>query len=93
MENKFTIVGPDGVEIECDVLFTFENPDTGKSYIIYTDNTLDEDGNTVVLASVFDPTGKNPALMPIETEEEWDMIDSVFEDLQSQMEDGDLGGE
>ena len=57
-EGKFTIVDKDGNKIECDVLFTFESDKTHKNYIVYTDNTKDELGNTKVYASVYDP--KNP---------------------------------
>ena len=64
----FTIVNDEGKEIECEILFTFDSDETKKSYIVYTDNTLDEEGSTKVYASVYDPTGQNPALMPIETE-------------------------
>ena len=66
----FTIVNDEGKEIECEILFTFDSDETKKSYIVYTDNTLDEEGSTKVYASVYDPTGQNPALMPIETEKE-----------------------
>ena len=42
----FTIVNDEGKEIECEVLFTFESDETKKNYMVYTDNTLDEEGNT-----------------------------------------------
>lgn len=41
--------------VECETLFTFESTETGRSYIVYTDNTTDEDGNTTVYASIYDP--------------------------------------
>jgi uncharacterized protein YrzB (UPF0473 family) len=37
----FTIVNDEGKEIECEILFTFDSDETKKSYIVYTDNTLD----------------------------------------------------
>ena len=40
-KNSFTIIGEDGVEKSYDVLFTFDNDETKKSYIVYTDNSLD----------------------------------------------------
>lgn len=85
-ENKkglFTIVNEEGKEIECEVLFTFDSEETKKSYIVYTDNTKDETGSTKVYASVFDPTGKDLSLQPIETEKEWIIIENILSKLQS----------
>lgn len=47
----------------------------------YTDNTTDEEGNTKVYASIFDPNEEDPILYPIETEEEWSLIESILETL------------
>lgn len=52
IENTvFTVINEQGEETECDVLLTFDSEETGKSYIIYTDNTLDENGNIKVYVS------------------------------------------
>lgn len=83
----FTIVNDAGKEIECEILFTFDSDETKKSYIVYTDNTLDEEGSTKVYASVYDPTGQNPALMPIETEKEWLVIENILSSVQQKIEE------
>ena len=44
----FNITNDEGQEVECEVLFTFESDETGKNYMVYTDNTVDEEGNTKV---------------------------------------------
>lgn len=82
-ENTFTIINDEGVEIRCEILFTYEDEKTGKNYIAYTDNTLDEDGNTKVFASVFDPNEDNPVLIPIESDEEWELIENILESLSN----------
>ncbi len=82
----FTIVNDEGKEIECEILFTFDSDETKKSYIVYTDNTLDDEGSTKVYASVYDPTGQNPALMPIETEKEWLVIENILSSVQQKIE-------
>ena len=82
----FTIVNDEGKEIDCEILFTFDSDETKKSYIVYTDNTLDEEGSTKVYASVYDPTGQNPALMPIETEKEWLVIENILSSVQQKIE-------
>ena len=87
MENQkmtFKILGDDGREIECEVLFTFESDETKKNYIVYTDNTLDEQGNTKVYASIYNPNEENTNLIPIETEKEWKIIETILEELQQQ---------
>lgn len=82
----FTIMGDDGKEVECEVLFTFESEATGKNYIVYTDDSFDEDGNIAVHASVYNPDEDETLLLPVETEEEWAMIETLLEQIQ----DGDI---
>ena len=53
--NSFTMLNEAGEEVKYDVLFTFDNEETNKSYIAYTDNTYDDDGNISVYASTYDP--------------------------------------
>lgn len=87
MENNkmtFKIIGEGGKEIECEVLFTFESDETKKNYIVYTDNTLDEQGNTKVYASIYNPNEENTNLIPIETEKEWKIIETILDELQQQ---------
>ena len=79
----FKILGDDGREIECEVLFTFESDETKKNYIVYTDNTLDEQGNTKVYASIYNPNEENTNLIPIETDKEWKIIETILEELQA----------
>lgn len=96
MEEKkgiFTIVNEEGKEIECEILFTFDSDETKKSYIVYTDNTLDENGSTKVFASVYDPTGQNPALMPIETEKEWLVIENILSSVQEKIDEASAQAE
>lgn len=90
MEEKkgvFTIINDQGQEIECEILFTFDSDETKKSYIVYTDNTLDESGNTKVYASVYDPTGQTAELMPVETEKEWLVIENILSTVQEKIEE------
>ena len=88
-EGKFTILNDEGKEIECDVLFTFDSEETGKSYVVYTDNTLDDEGNTEVYASVFDPTGTNSGLQPVESEKEWKVIETILAEILHSVADGE----
>ena len=84
-DMTFKVINEDGVETECDILFTFESEETGKSYIVYTDNTFDENGNTRVYASTYEPDEGYGKLLPIETEKEWKIIETVLETLQEEI--------
>ncbi len=84
-KNSFTIIDPDGVEKTYDVLFTFDNEETKKSYIIYTDNTLDSNGNVEVYASIYDPKDPHSKLEEIKTDKEWKVIDTILQTLQEEI--------
>lgn len=88
-KGVFTIVDDKGKEVECEILFTFDSDETKKSYIVYTDNTVDEEGSTKVYASVYDPTGQNPALMPIESEKEWLVIENILSSVQQKIDEAE----
>lgn len=85
-DNTFTIVNDNGEEVKCEILFTYEDEKTKKNYIAYTDNTTDDEGNTKVYASIFNPKEENPVLLPIETDEEWKMIEGILSSLTSNEE-------
>ena len=80
----FKVINDEGKEVECEVLFTFESDETKKNYIVYTDNTIDEEGNTKVYASIFNPEEENPVLLPIETDEEWKLIEGILSSLTNE---------
>lgn len=80
---SFTVLDEKGKKTVCDVLFTFDSEETGKSYIVYTDNSVNENGNTQVFASIYNPDSEKQQLMPIETEKEWKIIEIILEELQA----------
>lgn len=63
-------------------LITFDSDD-GKSYIVYSDGSKDENGALIVKASIYDPTGIDLHLLPIETEEEWRVIEKVYKSIET----------
>lgn len=84
--SVFTIKNANGVEVECEVLFTFDSDQTKKSYLVYTDNTKDESGSLKVYANIYDPNGNNMNLLPIETQEEWNTIEAILSKLEETSE-------
>lgn len=87
---SFTVINDEGKEVVCNVLFTFDNADESRHYIVYTDETKDEDGNVQVYASMYDPQqGKKMELLPIETPEEWGVIEEILSDIQEKIKNGE----
>jgi uncharacterized protein YrzB (UPF0473 family) len=84
VNNEFEIYNEDGEKIKCNALFTFESDETNKNYIVYTDNTFDEEGNKKVYASTYNPKEENPILGPIESEKEWKIIEDILNRLQTE---------
>lgn len=83
--NTFKVINDEGQEITCDILFTFDSEETKKSYIVYTDNSKDVEGNIQVYASIYDPKQDNPRLEPIESEQEWKIIETILNTLQDEI--------
>ena len=84
-KNTFSMIDENGNEVVYDVLFTFDNDETGKSYIAYTDNTRDDAGNIQVYASTYDPENPEGKLEAIETDKEWKVIETILENLQEEI--------
>ena len=90
MENKnqFTLIDEEGKKVVYDVLFTFDSEETNKSYIVYTDNTLDEEGNIQVFASTYQKgEGTTTKLEAIETEKECKIIETILNTIQETVKD------
>ena len=83
-KTTFTVLDDNGKEVVCEVLFTFDSEETKKSYIVYTDNTTDDDGNVRVYASIFDPNSEKTELIPIETDREWKIIETILDTIQEE---------
>ncbi len=81
-EKQITVVDEQGNEILCEVLFTFESEEFGKSYVLYypvSDDNEDEE-DIEIHASSYSPSedGEDGELQPIETEEEWDLVEEML---------------
>ena len=81
----FQVSNENGDIIECEILFTFENSKTQKNYIVYTDHTTDEEGKMRVFAATYDPTQSAGQLQPLETEEEWGIIQHLLENAEEHL--------
>ncbi|WP_110111434.1 DUF1292 domain-containing protein [Bacillus sp. CGMCC 1.16541] len=81
-EKQITVVDESGNEQLCEVLFTFQSEEFGKSYVLYypMSSEQDDDDEIEIHASAFveSDNGEDGELQPIETEEEWDMIEEML---------------
>lgn len=70
--NSFYVVDENGDEKRMVILFTFDNKDYGKSYVVFQDpeGAVDE-----IQACGYNDEGE---LFPIESDEEWDMVEEVI---------------
>ena len=77
-ENTIVVTDELGNEVEYEILFTFENEENGHQYVVYFDPEKDE---PEAQAAIFDDEG---GLFPIETPEEWELVEEVFQSFVSE---------
>ena len=80
--NYFTVIGEDGEEIVCEVLHRFE--EQGKSYLFYGLAEDEEKKEVFAAGYTADENGAVANLLPIETEEEWAMVEKVLASLSTE---------
>ncbi|MDF9760459.1 uncharacterized protein YrzB (UPF0473 family) [Peribacillus simplex] len=88
-ENNITVVDENGNEQLCEILFTFDSDKFNKSYVLYYPMSAeDEEEEIGIHASSFVPSedNKDGELTPIETEEEWDLVEEMLNTFLDQEE-------
>lgn len=86
-DMSFTMENENGEEVTYDVVCMFDSDETGKSYVIYTDNSTDEEGYARIFASVISEEGEDIRLSEIESDEEWDMVQNILDQMPEEAED------
>ena len=92
--NRLTITNEDGLEIECEILFTFDSEEYEKSYVVFSpmgEEFVDEDGYPELHAASYTPNGEGEGVLTsIEDDAEWDMIEEIIASfLEAEDEDDD----
>lgn len=72
-DKKIVVVDDNDNEIEMEILFTFDNEEFNRQYVLYV-NPNEDSGE--VYASAYTEDGE---LLEISNDDEWEMIESVFE--------------
>jgi uncharacterized protein YrzB (UPF0473 family) len=76
-EEILVVTDENGEELECVIIMTFESDEFEKSYVVYR---MKEDESGEYFAASFNPDDKDEGnLNPIETDEEWDLVEEVLE--------------
>lgn len=83
-EDQLILKDDNGNEFQYEIIATVASKENNKNYVVFTDNSLDEDGCIITFASIYDPTGEDKKLYPIETEEEWDFVEKLLANLDNQ---------
>ena len=80
-EKKYMeIIDENDNVITYEILLSFMLFDTGKHYVVYTDNTYNENNELNVYASIYNPLD-DTKLEKIETEQEWNIINNQINKL------------
>ena len=82
--NSFTMQDAEGKEEQYTALTMVENPDTGISYVLYTEteNLKHVSGKDIqIYAAVYRKEDGHIVLEPVESENDWQLIKNLVEEL------------
>lgn len=79
--TKISTTLPNGTKVDYSVILTFKNPTTNKDYVIYTDNTYDQNKHLRFFAAKYDASLPNPFLGEPTTKEEWNEIVRIIDEV------------
>mgnify|MGYP001091424936 CR=1 FL=1 len=92
-ENQLTYIDDQGNEVLCEILFTFDDEEFQKSYVLFYPVGADEEDveEIEVMAASFKPSedGSVGELFDIETDEEWALIEETLEAFKTDDEDSE----
>ncbi|GHH97115.1 DUF1292 domain-containing protein [Neobacillus kokaensis] len=83
-DRYITLVNDNGDEELFEILLTFDSDEFEKSYVLFypvgasEDDEDDDDGEVHAYSYIPTEEGGFGELMPIESDEEWDMVEEVF---------------
>lgn len=87
IQEFFSILDENGNEIKCQTLLMFTSPQSEKDIVIYTDNTVNEDGLESVYASYYCYDDENLRLLDIDNEADWLLIQEVLAEITEEGEE------
>ncbi len=86
ISEKFSILDENGEEIECQTILMFYSPESEKDIVIYTDNTVDENGIESMYASYYIYDDEVLRLEDIDDNTDWTLIQEVLSEIMAEEE-------
>ncbi len=91
MENGIVkVMDENGKEKEYKILFTFSDEETNENYVVYTDYSVNENGNINVYSNLYKETNSRTELLPVERMEIKKFIDEKLEEIKNDIINGRL---
>lgn len=87
-ENQLIFVDENGDEVLCDILFTYDSEDFGKKYVFFSPVGAEDEAREVGVASYKETEEGMGELEVVTTDEEWEMLEEVFEAFAEEHECG-----
>lgn len=86
-DEAFFAIYENGESNECEILVSYDDKESGNTYVLLSDNSEDEDGCTRVYVAVHRPEDPDGYFQAVETESEWEMAEIVLEEYQKQIDE------
>ena len=80
----FKAANEKGEMVEYDVICTFTDERSNKEFIIYTDDSLDQEGNKRIFASLYQTEQDGMILTALETDEDWATVQAVIQKIKEE---------
>ncbi len=80
-KQKIIVLAEDGTEKEAEVLTVFNMKSTGKDYILYTLNEVDENDMVRIYASILVEKDGTYSFEIIESDDEWILVKDVMKQM------------
>ena len=87
-ENQLVFVDENGDEVLCDILFTYQSEEFGKKYVFFSPVGAEDEAREVGVASFTETEDGMGELEVVATDEEWEMLEEVFEAFAEENECG-----
>lgn len=75
-----------GKEIDAKIILTFKDDSNDINYIVYTDGSIDSNGEEEIYASRYKVNNGNYILEEIQSSYEWDLVDNMLESKYKELD-------
>ena len=79
--KRISTILSNGTKVDYNVILTFKSILSGKNYIVYTDNTYDQNKKIRFYAAVYNPDFPTPFIGEPATKEEWNEITNAIDSV------------